>query len=117
MNDIKNVNTETQRKVTDINAKSPLGVKRVYKAQNAELWPFLVKHLDNEFNGMSFEKLVSDMANTALWSQAIKKELTDASTVQKVEELLLVVKERGTLLGKCKICESYFFREGNNNSD
>jgi hypothetical protein len=90
-----------------------LGLRRVYRAQNKPLWPFLLQHLNNEFSDPPLGGQIAQIAAAAFWAHHINKELFDPSLADLIREKLLLVSERGTFAGRCKICRSYFYDDGN----
>ena len=109
MNDIMNAKLELPLHVSETNTKlifSPL--KKVYVTQNRELWPFLLKHLNHEFRDPLFETQLNRIAFTSFWSKTANNGLLNPTITAAFLEILLLIKERGTLKGTCTICEGYF---------
>jgi hypothetical protein len=77
------------------------------KSEYSQLRPFLFQHLNDEFYNPPLEEQLTKIVLDPNWSEAGKQEPLRAATALVLEKLLLV-KERGTLLGTCRICESYF---------
>ena len=89
-----------------------LGLGAVYKAQNDRLWPFLLQHLDFEFNIPPLGRQIAEIATTAFWARYFKQIQIKASLVKSVKEKLVLLSERGTFKDTCKICEGYFQNDG-----
>jgi hypothetical protein len=110
--DIKNANVEKEIKTKTTNRFGDLGA--IYLSQKLQLWPFLQRHLDNEFTNPPLSGQIWKLATTVYWAQVIKKESGKRELVDTVLEKLIIVGERGTFTGTCKICEGYFQKDNDN---
>ena len=112
--DIKSANVEIQPTNRTV-PSHPLGnLGAIYHCQRLQLWPFLRLHLDNEFNNPLLSGQIWELATTAYWAQVIKKEAGKRELVDAILEKLIIVGERGTFAGTCKICEGYFQKDNDN---
>jgi site-specific recombinase XerD len=114
--DIENGNLEPPRRPAKTNPKSMfggLGLVRVYHAQNKPLWPFLLQHLDNEFSNPSLAAQIARVGVAAFVARFLKNKSEERELADAVRENLILVSERGTFAGRCKICRSYFYDDGN----
>ena len=114
--DIENGNLEPPRRPAKTNPKSMfggLGLVRVYHAQNKRLWPFLLQHLDNEFTDPLLTAQIHRVGVAAFVARFLKNESEERELADAVRENLILVSERGTFAGRCKICRSYFYDDGN----
>jgi hypothetical protein len=82
----------------------------IQKSEYRQLWPFLLKHLNDEFSNPSLEEQLTKIVFDPNWWEVGKQEPLNTSIGHVLEKLFLV-KERGTLQGTCRICESYFLRD------
>jgi site-specific recombinase XerD len=82
----------------------------IQKSEYRQLWPFLLKHLNDEFCDPPLEEQLTKIVFDPNWSDAGKQEPLNTSIGHVLENLFLV-KERGTLQGTCRICENYFLRD------
>jgi integrase/recombinase XerD len=108
--DIKNANVEKEitNKAKTTSMFSSLGA--IYRSQKLQLWPFLRRHLDNEFNNPRLSGEICTIAITAYWEQVMKKESDERGLVDKILEKLVILGERGYFVGTCDVCEGYFFQ-------
>jgi integrase/recombinase XerD len=108
--DIKNANVEKEitNKAKTTNRFGNLGA--IYRSQKLQLWPFLQRHLDNEFNNPLLSGQIWTIATTVYWEHVMKKESDERGLVDTILEKLVLVSERGTFAGTCKICEGYFLK-------
>ena len=108
--DIKNANVEKEitNKAKTTNRFGNLGA--IYRSQKLQLWPFLQRHLDNEFNNPRLSGEICTIAITAYWEQVMKKESDERGLVDKILEKLVILGERGYFVGTCDVCEGYFFQ-------
>jgi integrase/recombinase XerC len=116
ISDIENGNLEPPRRPARTKPKSMfggLGLARVYHAQNNRLWPFLAQHLDNEFTAPRLTAQIDRVVVAALLARFPKNESEEKELADTVRENLILVSERGTFVGRCKICQSYFHGDGN----
>ncbi|MCJ7547806.1 MAG: tyrosine-type recombinase/integrase [Deltaproteobacteria bacterium] len=114
--DIENGNLEPPRRPSKTNPKSMfggLGLVRVYHAQNKPLWPFLLQHLDNEFSNTPLTAQIARVGLASLLARFLKKESEERDLADAVREKLVLVSERATFAGTCKICQGYFDNGGN----
>jgi site-specific recombinase XerD len=114
--DIENGNLEPPRHPAKTNPKSMfagLGLARVYHAQNNRLWPSLARHLDNEFTDPRLTAQIDRVGVAAILARFLKNESQETELADAVREKLILVSERGTFAGRCKICRSYFYDDGN----
>ena len=82
----------------------------IQKSEYRQLWPFLLKHLNDEFCNPSLEEQLTKIVFDPNWWEVGKQEPLNISIGHVLEKLFLV-KERGTLQGTCRICGSYFLRD------
>lgn len=108
--DIKNANVEKgiTNKAKTTSMFSSLGA--IYRSQKLQLWPFLQRHLDNEFNNPPLSGQICTIAFTAYWEQVMKKESGERALVDIILEKLVILGERGYFVGTCEVCEGYFFQ-------
>jgi site-specific recombinase XerD len=114
--DIEKGNLEPPRRSKKTNPKSMfggLGLARVYRMQNKPLWPFLPQHLDNEFSNPPLTAQIDRLGVATLLARFLKNESEERELADAVREKLILVSERGTFAGRCKICRSYFYDDGN----
>jgi len=115
VNDIEKGNLEPiqyTRKTDPKTMFSELRLTPVYSAQNHHLWPFLAKHLDNEFTNPKLTAQIEQIAIAAVMARILKKESQEKDLTRTIVEKLITVSERDTFVGKCNICESYFYDDG-----
>ena len=111
VSDIESDNLEEDRKATTGRKTVFGGLGRVYRAQNNRLWPFLLQHLDSEFGAPPLGPQIWRIAFAAFWARFLKKESAERSLADSIRAKLVLVSERGTFKGTCRICEGYFHAE------
>lgn len=110
--DIENNKLEPLRWVGNHEHKTVIeAMKQVYHAQNNSLWPFLLQHLNNELLEPPIQKQLEQIAARAFLARFTSKTSLDSILVENVCERLVLLRERGTFVGKCKICEDYFYKD------
>ena len=63
----------------------------VYYSQKLPLWPFLLQHLENEFNNPSLAEQINQVATAACWLRILKKEPYENALFDAVLEKLVLV--------------------------
>ena len=108
--DIRKSNVETKTKTK---AKpSPFGNwSAVYPTQKLDLWPSLRQHLDNEFKNPSLSEQITQAALSTLFARFSKNKSSENALADAVLEKLIVLSERGTFVGACKVCEGYYLQD------
>lgn len=102
------LSTKPKKRVKSTGMFGGLGLG--FRAQENLLWPFLLQHLDNEFRDPLFSKQIQGMGLVAIIAALSKPDQNEFAhdLVDKVKERLILVSERGTFKGTCKVCESWF---------
>lgn len=109
--DIENsrFSTKPKKRVKSTGMFGGLGLG--FGAQENLLWPFLLQHLDNEFRNPLFSEQIRGKGMGAIIVAGLSKPDQNEfahDLVEKVKERLILVSERGTFKGTCKVCESWF---------
>ena len=107
ISDIENGNLEPLQK-SKVNSKSIFGsFVTVFPSQNKRLWPFLLQHLNNEFNDPPIGKQINTMSVADFWARQLNPNPLEPSIIASVIQRLNLVCKRGSVTGKCGICENY----------